>query len=139
MLEAADLVMAGKHKETVQDESQASYEGWCRAAEAKINWANHVDFIYNLIRGCNPAPGAWTTLNGKKVQIFDSRKHLVRTFGAVKGKIGEISEVGPQSFFVTAQGGRIEVLKAKHEDGKKVSAAEFAAQNGIVPGATLGG
>src|SRR5882672_5766686 len=139
MLEAADLVVAGKHKETVQDEALASYEGWCRAAEARINWANHVDFTYNLIRGCNPAPGAWTTLNGKKVQIFDSRKHLVRTFGAVKGKIGEISEIGSQSFFVATQGGRIEVLKAKHEDGKKVSAAEFVAQNGIVPGALLGG
>ena len=138
MLEAADLVVAGKHKEVVQDEGQASYEGWCRAAEAKINWANHVDFAYNLIRGCNPAPGAWTTLNGKKVQIFDSRKHLVRTFGAVKGKIGEISEIGNQSFFVTAQGGRIEVLKAKHEDGKKVSAAEFVGQNGIAVGALLG-
>ncbi len=61
MLEAADLVVAGKHKEVVQDESQATYEGWCRAAEAKIDWANHVDFVYNLIRGCNPAPGAWTT------------------------------------------------------------------------------
>lgn len=57
----------------------------------------------------------------------------------MKGKIGEISEIGPQSFFVTAQGGRIEVLKAKHEDGKKVSAAEFVAQNGIAPGAMLGG
>jgi len=139
MLEAADLVMAGKHRETVQDESQASYEGWCRAAEAKISWANHVDFIYNVIRGCNPAPGAWTTLNGKKVQIFDSRKHPVRTFGAVKGKIGEVSEIGPQSFFVTGQGGRIEVLKAKHEDGKKVSATEFVAQNGIAAGTLLGG
>jgi methionyl-tRNA formyltransferase len=139
MLEAADLVLAGKHRETVQDEALATYEGWCRAAEAKINWANHVDFIYNLIRGCNPAPGAWTTLNGKKVQIFDSRKHSVRTFGAVKGKVGEVSEIGPQSFFVTAQGGRIEVLKAKHEDGKKVSAAEFVAQNGVAAGTLLGG
>src|SRR5712672_1337930 len=45
MIEAADLVMAGKHRETVQDETRASYEGWCRAAEAKINWANHVDFV----------------------------------------------------------------------------------------------
>ena len=62
MLEAADLVVAGKHKEVVQDESQATYEGWFRAAEARINWANHVDFVHNLIRGCNPAPGAWTTL-----------------------------------------------------------------------------
>ena len=55
----------------VQDESQATYEGWFREAEAKINWANHVDFVHNLIRGCNPAPGAWTTLNGEKLQIFD--------------------------------------------------------------------
>jgi methionyl-tRNA formyltransferase len=138
MLEAADLVVAGKHRETVQDESHASYEGWCRAPEAKINWANHVDFVYNVIRGCNPAPGAWTTLNGKKVQIFDSRKQLIRTFGAVKGKIGEISEIGPQSFFVTAQGGRVEVLKAKHEEGKKVSSPEFVAQNSLAVGTLLG-
>src|ERR1041384_1355279 len=137
MVEAADLVMAGKHTETVQDETRASYEGWCRAAEAKINWASHVDFTYNLIRGCNPAPGAWTTLNGKKLQIFDSRKHLFRTFGERKGKIGEISEISAASFFVTAQGGRIEVLKAKHEDGKKVSAAELVAQNGLTPGTAL--
>ncbi|MGB7543091.1 MAG: methionyl-tRNA formyltransferase [Burkholderiales bacterium] len=138
MIEAADLVMAGKHREIVQDESRASYEGWFRAAEAKISWANHIDFIYNLVRGCNPAPGAWTTFNGKKVQIFDSRKHVFRTFGDVKGKIGEISEITANSFFVTAQGGRIEVLKAKHEDGKKVSAAELVAQHGLTPGALLG-
>jgi methionyl-tRNA formyltransferase len=138
MLEAADAVMAGKHRETVQDETRASYEGWCRAAEARIHWAHHVDFIYNLIRGCNPAPGAWTTLNGKKLQIFDSRKHVFRTFGSVKGKVGEISEITETSFFVTAQGGRIEVLKAKHEDGKKLSAAEFTAQNGLAAGTVLG-
>src|SRR6266849_85710 len=59
MLEAADLVVAGKHKEVVQDESKASYEGWCRANEAKIHWHNHVDYIHNTIRGCDPAPGAW--------------------------------------------------------------------------------
>jgi methionyl-tRNA formyltransferase len=138
MLEAADLVMSGKHRETVQDEGQASYEGWCRAAEAKINWANHVDFVYNVVRGCNPAPGAWTTLAGKKIQIFDARKHVFRTFGAVKGKIGEVSEITPTSFFVTAQGGRIEVLRAKHEDGKKIAAPEFVMSLGITPGTTLG-
>src|SRR6187401_2747197 len=85
MLEAADLVVAGKHQEVVQDESQATYEGWCRKAEARVSWHNHVDFIHNTIRGCNPAPGAWTTLGGKELQIFDARKLPVRTFGAVKG------------------------------------------------------
>jgi methionyl-tRNA formyltransferase len=138
MLEAADLVLAGKHKERVQDESQASYEGWCRKAEARLNWANHVDFLYNTIRGCNPAPGAWTTLEGKELQLFDARKHVVRTFGAVKGKIGEIVAVTDQGFQVTAQGGRIEVLRAKLGDGKKVAAAELVSGGQIRAGAILG-
>ena len=138
MLEAADLVIAGTHAEIVQDESRASYEGWCRAAEAKIYWASHVDFVYDLIRGTNPAPGAWTTVNGRKLQIFDARKHAFRTFGAVKGKPGEVSEVTDASFFVTAQGGRIEVLKAKPDDGKKGSGPEVAAALGIAAGTVLG-
>jgi methionyl-tRNA formyltransferase len=139
MLEAADLVVANKHKEVVQDESRATYEGWCRKAEAKINWANHVDYVYNLVRGCNPAPGAWTTLEGKELQIFDARKHPVRTFGAVKGKIGEVVEATDKSFQVTAQGGRIEVLRAKLGDGKKVAAGELLTAGQIKPGALLGG
>jgi methionyl-tRNA formyltransferase len=139
MLEAADLVLANKHKEAVQDESKATYEGWCRKAEAKISWASHVDFVYNLIRGCNPAPGAWTTLDGKELQIFDARKHPVRTFGAVKGKVGEVVEVTEKSFQVTAQGGRVEVLRAKLGDGKKVAAQELLAAGSIRAGAMLGG
>jgi methionyl-tRNA formyltransferase len=138
MLEAADLVVAGRHKEVAQDESQASYEGWFRANEAKVNWANHVDFIHNTIRGADPAPGAWTTLNGKKLQLFGSKKHLVRTFGAVKGKIGEITEIGAESMRVTAQGGQVEIAKVKAEDTKKISAAEWAKGAGVAAGTILG-
>jgi methionyl-tRNA formyltransferase len=138
MLEAADLVARNKHDEVAQDESRATYEGWCRKAEARINWANHVDFVYNTIRGCNPAPGAWTTLDGKELQIFDARKHPVRTFGAVKGKIGEVVEAADKSFQVSAQGGRIEVLRAKLGDGKKVTAGELLAAGSVRPGAVLG-
>jgi len=138
MLEAADLVVAGKHKEVVQDESQATYEGWFRANEAKVSWHNHVDFVHDLIRGADPAPGAWTTVNGKKLQLFGSKKHPVRTFGAVKGKIGEITEIGAESMRITAQGGQIEVAKVKGEETKKISAAEWAKGAGVAAGTILG-
>jgi methionyl-tRNA formyltransferase len=138
MLEAADVVVSKRHRETVQDESQASYEGWCRSAEARINWASHVDFTYDLIRGCNPAPGAWTTFNGKKIQIFDARKHLVRTFGAVKGKVGEVVEIGAESLRITCQGGQIEVFKAKADETKKLPAPELALAVGLHTGSLLG-
>lgn len=138
MLEAADLVVAGKHKQVVQDESQATYEGWCRAAEGRLDWAKPVDHVYNVIRGCNPAPGAWTTLAGKKIQIFDARKHGFRRFADVVGKIGEVSDVTADSFKVTAQGGLIEVLRARGEEGKKLSGGEFARNQGLSNGTILG-
>jgi methionyl-tRNA formyltransferase len=138
MLEAADLVVAGKHKEVVQDESKASYEGWFRANEARVSWNSHVDFIHDIIRGADPAPGAWTTIGGKKLQLFGSKKHLVRTFGAVKGKIGEITEVGAESIRITAQGGQVEISKVKPEEGKKVAAAEWAKSAGVAAGTILG-
>src|SRR6202142_3226205 len=121
--EAADLVVSGRATATVQNESQASYEGWCRDAEAEINWHNHVDIVYNLIRGCNPAPAAWTRLNGKKLQLFDARKHLARSFSEVKGRIGAVHAITDQSLFVTAQGGRIEVFALRLGDGKKLKGA----------------
>jgi methionyl-tRNA formyltransferase len=138
MLEAADLVAADRHVEIAQDEDAASYEGWFRARESAINWASHVDHLYNIIRAANPAPGAWTTLNGQKLQIFDARKHLVRTIGAVKGKIGEVTEIGAQSIRVTAQGGQIEIVKLKLEGGKKVAAAELAQSGALSQGTILG-
>ena len=134
MIEAADLVMAGQHTETVQDESQATYEGWCRDAESKINWANHSTIVYNLIRGCAPAPGAWTTFNDAKLWIYEAKLEKVVTFGAVKGKIGEVVECGDGKIVVTSQSGRIHITKAKLGEGKKVSADTL----GIAVGSFLG-
>jgi methionyl-tRNA formyltransferase len=138
MLEAADQVFEGRHREWQQDESQASYQGWCRDAEAQIHWAQPVDAVYDLIRGCNPAPGAWTTAAGARLQIFDARKVPVRTFGAVRGRIGEVVEAGAGGFQITTQGGRIEVLRARLGDGKKVASTELLASGAIKAGMILG-
>ena len=124
LLEAADLVVANKHQEVVQDESKANYEGWFGVDAAQIHWATHINQIYNLIRASNPAPGAWTKFGEQKVQIYDCHKHVVATFGAVKGRPGEIIQITLDSFFVACHGGQIEVLKAKGSGGK-VAGAEL--------------
>jgi methionyl-tRNA formyltransferase len=135
LLEAADLVVSGTVQEHLQDESQASYEGWVREAESRINWASPVDLLYNLIRGCNPAPGAWTSINGRRLYLFDSRKIVTGSFAQVKGLTpGQVVAAGAQSFTVYAQGGFIEVLRCRIDDGKKISGGEA----GIAVGAMLG-
>ncbi|WP_395685986.1 methionyl-tRNA formyltransferase [Caenimonas koreensis] len=132
LLEAADLVVAGKHTETVQDESKATYEGWFQEEESRINWANHVDVVYNLIRACNPAPGAWTMLGGVKTWIYDCRKITMGKFTGAH-RPGDIHAVSDTSLTIKAQGGMIEVLKLRAEGGKKMNAGEWARANGITP------
>jgi methionyl-tRNA formyltransferase len=139
LIQAADLVTAGRATEWTQDEKEGTYEGWVREAEARINWANHVDFVYDLIRGCNPAPGAWTTLNSEgaeqKLYLFDAKKVMAPTFGSVRGKkIGEVVSAGPEGVRIHAQGGFIEVSRLRLGDGAKVKSSEINLPVGTVLG-----
>ena len=139
LLQAADLVVAGRATEWTQDESQATYEGFVREAESKINWANHVDFVYDLIRGCNPAPGAWTTLKHddaeEKLYLFDAKKIMAPTFATVRGKkLGEVVSAGPEGLRIHAQGGFIEVSRVRLGDGAKVKTSEVDIPVGMIFG-----
>lgn len=136
--EAADLVVRHGAVGRVQDESQASYQGWCRDAEARVGWHQHIDATYNLIRGCDPAPGAWTTSKGKKIRLHAARKHPAQRFEQVKGSVGSIVAIAEHSVFVAAQGGQIEVFKLRYDGGKKLAAPQVCAEAGLTPGAMLG-
>jgi methionyl-tRNA formyltransferase len=144
LVQAADLVVSGRATEWTQDESQATYEGWVREAEARINWANHVDFVYDLIRGCNPAPGAWTTCKSdpgdsgdseQKLYLFEAKKIMAPTFGTVRGKkIGEVVSAGPEGLRILAQGGFIECSRLRLGGGAKVKSTEVDIPVGTILG-----
>src|SRR5947199_3350159 len=93
MLESVDLVKAGKAPRIKQDESKATYEGRCGPENAHIDWAKSWRQIDPLIRGCNPAPGAWTTLEGKTIRIFDAKPMPATSPNGIAGKLGEIVAV----------------------------------------------
>jgi methionyl-tRNA formyltransferase len=132
LLEAADRVLAGHHTERTQDEAQATYEGWLLDEEARIHWAGPVDHVYNLIRACNPAPGAWTLLGDAKVRVFDARKHVVGRFVPGGHRPGDIAKITDDAILVWAHGGLIEILRVRAEGGAKMNAGAYARQAGLV-------
>lgn len=132
MCEGVDLVRDGKAPSKPQDHSKATYESWCRKADAQIDWGKPVDEVYNLIRGTNPQPGAWTTWKGNEVKIFDSRK------AAGDGAPGTVLAVEGDSITVAAKGGAIRVERVRPHDDKKISAGDFAAKAGLAVGSKLG-
>jgi len=132
VLQVCDLFRAGNPPHIVPDEADATYERRCIKKHAKLDWNKPVAQVYNLIRGTNPAPGAWTTLNGTEVQVYDS----ARVPGdGVSSKIIEISDDG-----VTVQciGGRVQIKRVRPAGEGKMTASEWAAAAGLSAGDILG-
>jgi methionyl-tRNA formyltransferase len=132
MIEGLELVKAGvvlKHDQRLAD---GSYESWFKKDLARIDWSRPVAEVYATIRAANPAPGAWTTVRGAEVSLFDS----ARRDGA--GKPGEVVAVDGEGVTVQAGGGRILIKRVRPKGGDKQPAAAWAASAGIAPGAVLG-
>ena len=132
VLEVCDLFRAGNPPRIEQDEAKATYESWCKKKDAEIDWAKPAGDVYNLIRGTNPAPGAWTTAGGEELQIYDSRP------GTDTGNPGVVVSVSEEGVCVAAEGGSVLVKRVRPKGGDKMAAAEWAASAGISVGTKLG-
>ena len=160
MLEAVDLVRAGKAPRTAQTdlldaetraamrriqarkptgaatEALGTYESWCRAEHAEVDWSQPGQRVYDLIRGCNPQPGAWTVRQGERLQLFDSR--LQEGTGSA-GPAGVVAARSDAGLAVRAGDGRhVLVQRVRPGGGGKVPAAEYAAAAGVAVGERFG-
>jgi methionyl-tRNA formyltransferase len=133
MLEAVDLVKVGKAPRIKQDETKATYEGRCGPDNAHIDWGKPWLQIDHLIRGCNPAPGAWSKLDGKAVKIFDAKPLPAKDPKGIAGKMGEIAAIDGDGFTVVCADGRFKVTRVQ-ADGPKIAASEFATSAKLTPG-----
>ncbi len=131
MIEAIDLVRDGKAPKVEQDPNDGSYEGWCRKDDVLIDWNRSTEDVYNLIRGANPQPGAWTTVDGAELKIFDCRPV------DASGEAGAVLSIDDDGMVVATADAAIRVIKVRADAGK-LTATEYAAQAGLEPGSMLG-
>jgi methionyl-tRNA formyltransferase len=134
LLEAVDLVRNGTAAKIPQDDSQATYESWCKQEDVEIDWHKPVAEVWNMIRGADPQPGAWSTYAGQVVQIYDAKKLL----GGVADAPGTVTAVSATSFTVAAAGGQIDIQRVRPAGGSKIGAADFVSSTGLRSGARLG-
>ncbi len=134
MMEAVDMVRDGTAPKIAQDETQATYEGWCTPENLAIDWGKSVDEIYNMVRGGDPSPGASSSLDGAAVAFFRAAK----TTGDSGRLPGEVLDVNENGFDVAARGGSISVGRVQPERARKVMAPEWAESVGLKKGARFG-
>jgi len=130
MKESVAMVRQGTAPKIEQDESQATYESWCKAKDCVIDWSKPIDDIHNLIRGADPSPGAGAVFRGKPVQVYSASKHPSPDADAEPGTITQVSDEGVD---IAVNGGSIRIGRVRG-DGGKVGAAEWAKETGAKEG-----
>lgn len=131
VLESVDLIAAGKAPRQPQDESLATYDPLCRDEHAEVDWQRPVDEVYNLIRGCDPQPGAWVRRGDMPVRLYDARRG-----GPVDVAPGVVAAIDGDGVVIGCDGGSLRIGRMR-ADGGKVAAAEVAAALGLRAGAPL--
>jgi len=106
----------GKISPIQQPEVDPSPAPKLNSENSRIDWTKNADDINNLIRGLDPYPGAWTTLNKLKVKIHKAKVASIED--EVNGTIGEIRATKKQ-LFVRCGTGTLEVKMLKIQ-GKKL-------------------
>ncbi|MFH2220044.1 MAG: methionyl-tRNA formyltransferase [Pseudomonadota bacterium] len=134
IIESIELVREGKAPKLVQDESEATYEPPCDDSAAGIDWNKPAREVYNLVRGCDPQPGAFVMMGGERVRFYGPK--FVEEPGG--GAPGTIIQIDDQGIHVAVSGGKLIVSKVKPGKGGKGPAAEFAAEKGLNVGDRLG-
>ena len=122
IVEAVELIKAGKAPKIPQNDSQATYEPPCDEKYAGIDWSKPAEEVYNLIRGCDPQPGAYSTLGGGKVKFF--KAELIDA--TEENTPGQVIDISGGNLVVSLNGGALKIGKMKGESGTKVNADEFA-------------
>ena len=127
ILESVDLIADGNAPRIVQDESVATYEGWCGLDDARINWTGDIQIIHNIIRGCDPQPGAWSMLKEEKVTFYGS---TISTRDQPSAEPGTILDIHDTGISIATNGGVLEIKRVRHERGAKIPANEIEASTG---------
>lgn len=133
IVEAIEMIKKGIAPRIPQDDSQATYEPLCTEDLTKIDWSTSIQEVYNLIRGANPSPGAWSIFKGEKLKIFDCSKDQFEK----KANFGEIVAINDDVFTVAGNGGVIHVKRVQFAAGPKIKSSEFISNSGLKVGDIL--
>ncbi len=134
IIEAVALIKGGQAPKIPQDDSLATYEPPCDDKVAAVDWSKPASDVYNLVRGCDPQPGAYATIKGSKIRFYKAR--LIEPG---QGKTpGEIVDIKEGEIVVALIGGALRIGKVRDAAGAKMDAEEFARNADLQVGMKFG-
>lgn len=122
LVDAIASIEKGMAARTPQDHSKATYAPKIELEDCQIDWRRPAIVLHNLVRGVNPEPGAWCSVNikgqSKRLKVL---KTLVRS--DLAGEPGTIISGNKKQLVVGCGESALQILSLQLE-GKKAMPAE---------------
>ena len=127
LLQTIQQIAEGSVVRNKQNDAKASYAPLLTKELERINWLLPAQEIYNLVRGLNPWPVAFSIFKGKKLKIWQTKVIDNVTIGEI-GTVLSLTETG---FTVQTGKGILEILELQPESKRKMTAKDFVCGNQI--------
>ncbi len=142
LIAALDDIAAGRHHETPQDESTATYAPRLTKEDGRVDWSWPALRIHNLIRGLHPWPHVSVYANGQRLILHRSRPVEMRltpdaAHATGTAAAGTVIEVSPDHVRVATGDGALDLIELQAEGKRPMPVREFLAGRALPPGTRL--
>ncbi|HJG08057.1 MAG TPA: methionyl-tRNA formyltransferase, partial [Megamonas hypermegale] len=122
LIETIQSIENGTVSREKQDDSLSCYAKMLNNDNCRIDWTKSAQEIHDLVRGLNSWPIAYTTLNGKKFKIWQTKIIDTDTTGKTPGQIIDLTKKG---IIVATGNGTIELLQIQPPNKAKMPASSY--------------
>ncbi|MGO9314270.1 MAG: methionyl-tRNA formyltransferase [Syntrophobacteraceae bacterium] len=134
IVESVKLIEGGKAPRIAQDDSKATYEPRCDDRVADLDWERTGQQIYDLIRGCDPQPGAYADFHGEMVRFHGAAFVPGKIGGDIDAAPGMVTGLDLRGLRIAVAGGELLVTKVRTESAGKLDATAWAVAANVKPG-----
>lgn len=108
--------------ERIPQQGESTYAPMIDKDTGKIAWSEESQRIKNLVRGTNPYPAAYSTLDGRRIKVW---KVEIDDGCGSAGEPGSIYRVDRDGIYVFSGNGGIIIKEVQSDSGKRIDAFSY--------------
>ena len=120
MEETLQQLCAGSLQREIQDDEQSTYASMMKKEDGRIDWSRSSLAIHNHVRGLDPWPGAYTSLNGELLKLARTSPDFTNG-----GKAGSVVSADKNGVRIACGSGTLLVQELQLAGRKRLAAGDF--------------
>jgi methionyl-tRNA formyltransferase len=120
MEETLRQLCAGSLQREIQDDAQSTYASMMKKEDGRIDWSRSALEIHNHVRGLDPWPGAYTSINGELLKLAETSPE-----SAEGDKPGSVIKADKDGVCVACGSGSLHIQQLQLAGRKRLAAADF--------------